>query len=162
MGLDRRAGRRGGVAALAGALVLPLLGGCAWFGGDEDTGDMVEVFDLAVGDCLRTPAEVTAELTEVERVSCEREHTLEVFAVAGYEPADADFPGDAQLAAYADGACVAEFEGYIGVDYRDSDLFFTYLLPSARGWSQGEDRDITCLVTTTGAQLTASVRGTQA
>lgn len=161
VGIDKRR-TRGAAAVASGLLVAPLLGGCAWFGDGEDTGETVDVFDLEVGDCLRAPAEITAELTAVERVGCEREHTLEVFAVAGYEPADAEFPGDAQLQTYADGACVAEFERYVGVDYRDSELFFTYLLPSARGWSQGEDRDITCLVTTTGAQLTASVRGSQA
>ncbi|MCC2308628.1 septum formation family protein [Cellulomonas chengniuliangii] len=160
VGIDRRRSRRAAAVA-SGLLVAPVLGGCAWFGDGGDTGDTVDVFDLEVGDCLRAPTEITAELTAVERVACEHEHTLEVFAVTGYEPADAEFPGDAQLQTYADGTCVAEFERYVGVDYRDSKLFFTYLLPSARGWSQGEDRDITCLVTTTGAQLTASVRGSQ-
>ena len=50
----------------------------------------------------------------------------------------------------------------MGVDYRDSELFFTYLLPSPRSWEQDEDRTTLCFVTTTdGAQLTQSVEGTK-
>ena len=62
---------------------------------------------------------------------------------------------------FADGSCAAEFAAYVGVDYRDSSLFFTYLLPSARSWEQGDDRAVTCFITTTGAPLSESVRDSQ-
>jgi hypothetical protein len=37
-------------------------------------------------------------------------------------------------------------------------LFYTYLLPSVRSWA-ANDRTVVCLVTTTGQQLTASMKG---
>jgi hypothetical protein len=69
------------------------------------------------------------------------------------------FPGDKVLRTFADGACLERYQGYTGVAYTDSTLFYTYLLPSARGWSDGKDRKVVCLVTTTGDKLTASVKG---
>ena len=61
----------------------------------------------------------------------------------------------------AEGACAQRFQSYVGVAYQDSSLFFTYLLPSARSWEQGDDRTVLCLVTTTGQKLTASVKGSK-
>ena len=40
------------------------------------------------------------------------------------------------------------------MSYLDSSLFFTYLLPSARGWEESNDRSVICFVTTTGQELT--------
>ena len=48
------------------------------------------------------------------------------------------YPGDDVLETFAQGACAQRFAGYVGVDYLDSTLFFTYLLPSARSWEQDE------------------------
>ena len=65
------------------------------------------------------------------------------------------------LSAFAQGACAQHFTGYVGVDYLDSSLFFTYLLPSARSWESDDDRDVICFVTTTGGTLTGSVKGSK-
>ena len=75
-------------------------------------------------------------------------------------PASA-YPGDAALKLFADGACAQEYTGYVGKDYLDSSYFFTYLLPSARGWEQQKDRTVLCFVTTTGQQLTSSVKNSK-
>lgn len=146
---------------LAGAF---LLGGCGLFGGD----DTVSVFDVKVGDCVVTPAEedTKVEVTEVQRVECAEPHQMEVYSFEKYVSPDSDeapkdFPGQDAVTAFADGACAASFADYVGVDYRDSSLFYTYLLPTARSWGQDKDRTVTCFVTTTGSTLTASVRGTK-
>lgn len=163
------AGRLRGVrrtTAIAGvtALTLAALTGCSLFGDDDDDGETVSVFDVEAGDCFRAPAEITAELTELRTVACADPHEQEAYAVVDYVTPDGSdpggFPGDAVLKDFADGACIEHFAEYVGVDYRDSDLFFTYLLPSARGWEQGQDRAVTCFITTTGEQMTSSVRGT--
>ena len=142
-------------ALLAAACLLPA--GCAFL--DDDGTDRTQVLELSVGDCVVTPDEVQAELTDVTTVPCEAEHHMEVYAQVP-EALDAPeaYPGADALSAFADGACAERFAEYVGVDYRDSDLFFTYLLPSTRGWSEG-DTTVTCLVTTTGGTLTASVAG---
>lgn len=143
---------------LAGVVVGGLLTGCAWFGGDET----VSVFELAPGDCVLSPSDVAAELTELERVDCQEEHHMEVYARVEFPETDdvAPFPGDAATKSFADGACAEEFTEYVGVSYLDSALWFTYLVPSARSWAEGGDRTVTCFVTTTGAPLDKSVAGT--
>lgn len=143
-----------------------MLGGCSWFGGDKATSEQLSVFDLKVGDCTITPQDVTIEITSLDRVACDVAHQQEVFAVTPYieagsaEPPE-EFPGADALTAFADGTCAEAFLTYVGVDYRDSRLYYTYLLPSARGWEQNGDRQITCFVTTTGDVLEQSVKNTQ-
>lgn len=149
--------------ALAVAGLLGVLAGCTWFSGGED-GRSVSVFDLEPGDCVLSPSDARTELTELRAVDCAEEHHMEVYARVDMPAPDDDapYPGDAAAKAFADGACAEQFAGYVGVDYRDAPahLFFTYLVPSARSWSEGEDRTVTCFVTTTGAPLTGSVAGT--
>ena len=110
------------------------------------------------------PQKVATELTKIQQVSCSSTHTEEAYAVVGYKAPDGsvpdDYPGDSVLKQYANGVCAQRFAGYVGVDYQDSSLFFTYLLPSARSWSQADDHNVDCFITTTGSVLHASVKGT--
>ena len=48
-----------------------------------------------------------------------------------------------------------------GVSYLNSSLYFTFLIPSARGWQESDDRTVICFVTTTGEELSSSVKGTR-
>ncbi|QDB79139.1 hypothetical protein FHE66_04600 [Georgenia sp. 311] len=141
------------VAVLTGAA----LTGCSLFGQGPE---QVSVFDAAPGECFLAPEEIVAELTEITRVPCDSAHDQEAYAVVDYVTGEGTegYPGDGALKDFADGSCAAEFAGYVGVDYRDSSLFLTYLLPSARSWEQDGDREVTCFVTTTGEPLTATVR----
>lgn len=150
--------RSAGVAVLA--VVALVTTGCGLLDDDGD-GGTVGVLDIEAGQCFTAPGEVQAELTELTGVPCDREHDQEAYAVVGYtgpdgEEADA-FPGGDALTRFADGACAQEFGEYVGTNYLDSALFFTYLLPSVRGWEDG-DTDVVCFVTTTGEKLDASVR----
>lgn len=151
----------GAVVVLAAAA---LTSGCSVFDRGDKT-DGVSVFDVEVGQCFRVPADITVELTTLPSVPCTTEHEQEAYARVPYtdpgtDTTPDDFPGDAALKSFADGACAAEYADYVGIDYRDSTLYFTYLVPSARGWEQNDDRTVLCFVTTTGEKLTASVKGT--
>lgn len=160
MTLLHPAGRPSGRAALL-AVVLLATAGCS---GSDDEAREVSIFDLEVGDCMRAAEEISAEVETVDQVPCDTGHELELYSEVAFttETGEAGaFPGDAALVTFADGACAEDFEDYVGVDYRDSALYFTYLLPSARGWDQGPDTTVLCFVTTTGDELTASVRGTK-
>ncbi|QOR70347.1 septum formation family protein [Ruania alkalisoli] len=146
-------------------LILALATGCSVFDGT----DTVSVFDLSTGDCVLAPEDVTVEISEVTVVPCEEPHHLEAYALAEFpqstgqsttSAAGSSFPGDAALKDFADGACAEEFADYVGIDYRDSELWFTYLVPSARSWQAEDDRSVLCFVTTTGEELTQSVAGT--
>lgn len=120
----------------------------------------VSVFELRAGDCIVPPTDVKAQIEEVRVVPCGDQHTQEAFAVQAYDQGDA-YPGDEALTTFADGSCLGQYQDYVGVAYQDSKLFYTYLLPSARSWNEGKDRKVVCIITTTGEQLTASVKGSK-
>jgi hypothetical protein len=141
-------------------MVALVLGGCSGKG-KASSGSDRSVFDLQAGDCVVPPAKVQAEITKVRRLSCTQPHTEEAYAIVRYDKNADTYPGDKQLHDFADGACLDRYEAYVGIPYTDSSLFFTYLLPSARGWNDGKDRNVVCLVTTTGEQLTTSVKGSR-
>lgn len=164
--LSGRRGLRAPVVRATGAVVTAAvvlsLSGCSLFRHDDTS--TVSALDVKPGDCALAPAAITTEVTNLKVVPCTDPHEQEVYAVVPYTgdggtQTEMPYPGEAALKAFADGACLEAFSGYVGSDYRDSSLFFTYLLPSARGWQQGSDHDVTCFITTTGDQMTASVKG---
>jgi hypothetical protein len=154
--------RCAGVAGLAVGLA-----GCSWFGGgSKDKTSSESVFDVKPGQCFVAPANVKAELSDLTRTPCTKPHTQEAYASVPYQASttatrSSAFPGNDVLSTFAQGACAQHYAGYVGVDYLDSKLFFTYLLPSARSWEQNDDRKVLCFVTTTGAKLTSSVKGSK-
>jgi hypothetical protein len=150
--------------------VLLTSSGCGWikglFGDDDKTkGDSVSVFDVQIGQCFTAQTDVRVELSELNAIACDQPHQQEAYAKIDYvAPNGGDssiYPGDSALAAFAKGACAESFTDYVGVSYLDSRLFFTYLLPSARGWEQEEDRTVLCFITATDRQLTQSVKGSK-
>lgn len=154
-------------AVLAMCIMLP---GCSWvkdvFTKDEETVTTeISVFDIQPGQCFNPPSEVKAELATVFAVPCDTEHIQEAYARAAYEaPTGTEvgaYPGGPALEAFAHKACQANYEPYIGVIYQNSSLFYTYLLPSARGWEQDGDRTVICFIITTGNNLTKSVKGSK-
>ena len=120
----------------------------------------VSVFALAVGQCVIPPTQITAELSTLDVVACNVPHTQQVFALVSDSHAGDNYPGASVLKTFADAECLQNFKGFVGVDYRDSTLFYTYLLPSVRSWAAG-DRTVTCVITTTGKKLTYSVQGSK-
>ncbi|MBV9096845.1 MAG: septum formation family protein [Frankiaceae bacterium] len=153
--------RRAAALLLAVAASSGSVAGCS----SSSSGSGTSVFHVKAGECFLPPSKVQAELTSLKRVACTSGHTQEAYAVVTYTGSGSGFtdqyPGDTVLKTYADGVCAQRFSSYVGVDYQDSSLFFTYLLPSARGWQQGHDRNVICFVTTTGAVLHKSVKGTK-
>jgi hypothetical protein len=159
--------RRWGIGAVGAVGMLLTAGACSGASthgaGVLAHGHNVSVFRLKKGDCVVPPTSVKAEISQVEVVPCSAPHTQEVFALCGpgapcgpkpYTGSDT-YPGSSALKTFADGACLQQYKGYVGVDYRDSSLFYTYLLPSARSWNsdQVNDRTVVCLITTTGQPL---------
>jgi hypothetical protein len=149
-------------AALLGTLLaLGLLSACS-----SDDGSGTSVMDVKVGQCFLAQGKVQAQISDLEQVKCSEQHAQEAYAKPAYDPAadgtggdgsDA-YPGDDALDQFAEGACAQDFGPYVGVDYLDSSLFFTYLAPSARSW-QEDDRIVLCFVTTAGKPLVGSVKG---
>lgn len=161
------AARRARTGARAATLiaVAVAVSGCGWFGDSKSAKAAVSVFDIKPGQCFNPPSTVKSELSKLNEVRCDQPHTQESYASVPFANKDGSeasaYPGDAALKSFADRACAQEYTGYVGKDYLDSSYFFTYLLPSARGWEQEKDRNVLCFVTTTGQQLTASVKNSK-
>jgi hypothetical protein len=156
-------GRR--VASAVLALAAGLVPAACSSSGSSST----SVFDVKPGQCFVAPSEVKAELSDLAQVPCTKPHTQESYALVTYQAAggsgaSADagtYPGPDVLDKFAKGACAQHFTAYVGVDYLQSKLYFTYLLPSARSWEQDNDRTVICFVTTTGGTMTTSVKGSK-
>jgi len=143
-------------------VLLPLAAGCSapWH---KDAGaSKASVFDAKVGECFESPTEVQAQISDLQQVDCAKPHGQEAYALPTYQPAAGSdvFPGDQTLESFAQGACAQAFGPYVGVDYLDSRLYDTYLLPSPRSWESG-DRTVLCLATDSGNPMTGSVKGTR-
>jgi hypothetical protein len=150
------------VSAGATVVAVGLLGGCSWPWQHSDV-TSVSVLDVQVGQCFTPPKDIVQQLSDLQSVPCSASHTMEAYAAVDYRApgaasAPADYPGDAALTTFADGTCAARYADYVGIDYRDSTYFYTYLLPSPRSW-QDKDRSVVCFITTTGQPLTTSLKG---
>jgi hypothetical protein len=89
-------------------------------------------------------------------VSCEQPHQAEVYHVVQH-PDVSLYPGDDEMAEWAEPQCYSRFESYTGVSYQDSALEFGYLYPSPGGWQAG-DREVVCyLFDPSGDDLTAPI-----
>jgi hypothetical protein len=154
------------VAASVALALVVCLSGCSWFGGSHKARTKsVSVFKVKPGDCFVAPKDVKAELSKLSSTPCTVAHTQEAYAIVPFASVTgataSAYPGADALTTFAQGACAQRYGGYVGVDYLDSSLFFTYLLPSARGWEQDSDHDVLCFVETTGAELTNTVKGSK-
>ena len=165
--MSRRTPRRRRAAALSFLALAGLLAAC----GDDDgvsrgedgrveeAGD-VSVFELLPGDCMTPPEQVSTSVGTVRVVPCNEPHTQEVYALLEFgeleEGAD-DFPGDDGVEAFAQSACLEPFVDFVGVDYVDSSLFITFLVPTVQSWTEEGDREIVCIAQTAGEPLTESV-----
>jgi putative regulator of septum formation len=145
--------------------IVMTLAGCSLFGSNNSGTKKESVFSVKVGQCFDAPTNVKAQLSSLSETPCTRPHTQEAYAVVPFQSTtgatSSAYPGDDVLSTFSQGACAQRYSAYVGVDYLDSKLFFTYLLPSARSWEQDSDRSVICFVTTTGAKLTSSVKGTK-
>ncbi len=131
--------------ALAGVLALT---GCT----DDELRDAdgtvvtagdVPVLELRPGDCLTPAPELTGEVAALPVVPCDEPHTQEVFGVVPHP--DESYPGAAEVAAWADGACLTELESRLDLTLDDG-VFVSYLLPTFDGWNTDDDRDAICVL----------------
>lgn len=153
-----------GLAGVGAALLLVTPVACSRSGADSPPGGTTSVFDVAVGTCAQAPRVPKAEVTTIEVVDCATPHDLEAYAQPQYQATDpaatdpAEFPGQRELDSFAQGACAQEFEAYVGQSYADSDLQFTYLLPSARSWEDPGRRYVLCFLRSAERSIQGSLK----
>lgn len=137
--------------ALAGCSLLP--GGTTTT--DTGDGETVDVFTIAVGDCLNDE-NIEGEVSDVVKVDCAEEHNSEAYASIIMD--DGDFPGDAVVEEQAVADCTTEFNSFVGLDYQASALDFAYYYPTEASWGNG-DREILCLIVDPAGPVSGSLKG---
>ena len=162
MTMTRR--RLWGASTIAMVLLLTACGGGGSLQRDESKrlikGGTASVFELEIGDCLKSELGLVAdEVLEIPVVPCTEEHTHEVFFKA--EHPEGAYPGSAAIELFAEQQCVGAFYDYVGVEMSESVYYFTYLFPSVSTWNDEKDREIVCFVVARDQLLTASVQGTK-
>ena len=120
---------------------------------------------MRAGDCFDDPDSLVSgeslELDEVLAVPCAEPHDNEVFAVFDLPDGEsAPYPGDDVVYPLALAECVEHFHRYVGVAYRDSVLAVDPFTPTARSWTDRDDREIVCFLYSPDFRpLTGSKRG---
>lgn len=128
----------------------------------DDDGDRMSVRDVdetSVGTCLLFGAEVGAEVTTLPVVPCGESHSHEIFAVITSQNESDVYPGFEALESEAQTGCFAAFEPYVGIDFFDSDLNYSWMVPTLTSWDRDDDREIICVIANhNGAPLVGSAR----
>ena len=119
----------------------------------------VDVFKLEVGDCFIEPQDAEEELIySVQVVPCSEPHSDEIFALVPLP--DGDFPGLDAIDSQAEELCKAEFEGFVGLSYKESDLDFWVITPTEEGWRAG-DREVLCNIYDPDGNVSGSLRSAE-
>ena len=138
--------------AVAGTAAVVLLPG----GPAPDETTVVELDDLAAGDCLLTPtayqddsvsfwgSEEMPFPSAMTTVPCDTPHDAEVLFIGDGWDADMPYPGDASLDRRYWSQCDTEFVLSTGVTLPQSPLDYTGWLPTEESWRDG-DRQIACI-----------------
>jgi hypothetical protein len=103
------------------------------------------VLELEPGTCFNVSYDAT-EISRVPTVSCAEEHDAEVFHL--FEITENMTYDDEAVFTLAFEQCVEAFEGYVGVDFYDEQVFHLdiyTMYPVANGWKDG-DRGVVCSV----------------
>lgn len=149
------------LSPIALALVLAACGGQQAPAGDAASAapdvaspESVDVFELAVGDCLADSSE--GEVSESTKVDCATPHLTEVYHL--FNLPEGDFPAPDVLASASQDGCLAAFEAYVGLDFESSEYTISTLTPTVESWGGG-DREVVCLLATQdGSTITGSLR----
>lgn len=94
----------------------------------------------------RAPVGTSEMIFNVDLVDCAQPHESELIASFEYTgDSTGTYPGDSELAGYAEDECLERFTAYVGVTYYASSLELTYLHPTSASWVFG-DRSMQCVV----------------
>jgi len=120
-------------------------------------GDTATVFDLGVGDCFDDQDVESEILVDVPTVPCSQPHDNEVYFE--FRMTDAVYPGQQAALEASDERCLDEFEGFVGIDYFESDLEIFSIVPTQESWDGGDRTALCALYALDFSKLTGSMRG---
>ena len=147
-----------------------LCGSASACSGDDKT-PVTGLGPEATGTCLLVDDSVGAEINDLPTVDCAEEHTHEIYAIIN--SASSAYPGFEALEAEAQVLCLEAFEPYVGISPFDSNLFYSWIVPTLTSWEDKDvnesagvesngDREIICVVGRNDSEfVTGSFEGTR-
>ena len=134
-------------------------------GGDaqrDDEGNVTEeseidIFSLKVGDCLTEEALTGGETQTAPVVPCDEPHPYEVYHE--FELEDGEYPGTDAIYDVAVEGCEAVFNTFVGIDWSESTLDYTWFEPTQQSWEQANDRLIQCIIGDSAGDVTGTLEG---
>ena len=120
---------------------------------------------VQAGQCYVPPKnDPDAEDVAVWIVDCGVPHSHEIVDVVNYDGPvgkGGRYPGSGFIQEWADEACAARFESFVGTPWTRSDLELEMWWPSPDSWDRSDRRVICAVFDPTGATTTATFRGTR-
>jgi Septum formation len=155
---------RGFVVAAVGIVAVGVLGtACS---GDDDVtkphNQKVLDIDVNTGQpvCMEVTEDLPAEVSKLPIIDCAQPHSHEIYATVTSK--ESVYPGVDALGSFAQVQCLSTFEDFVGISAFDSDLSYTWLVPSLKSWNDDKDREVLCVLTRRdGAKMTGSMKGTK-
>ncbi|MFT6973301.1 MAG: hypothetical protein ACJAV4_000523 [Pontimonas sp.] len=124
---------------------------------EESGGNLVSILSLNLGDCVLDPAlPAGSDEAVVKVVKCSEPHDWELFAKLSLT--EARYPGTSNVIAQGEDRCQSSFGNFIGVNFSESSLEFTFYYPTPSSWVDG-DRSIYCMAFDPGLRTTGSLLG---
>lgn len=129
-------------------------------------GSRIVPLRLSLGDCFDSPELLGAnsddelEVRTVTLQDCDTPHDLEVYAEYEVDVEGEEFPGADVIAEEAIG-CLPRFEDFVGMSYQESVLEVYHFFPTETSWDTFGDREILCMVTEPGRQVSDTLRDAQ-
>src|SRR5699024_7516176 len=98
----------------------------------------------AVGDCINSEDLPEGEIDELNTISCDESHDLEV--LHAFDLPKGDFPGAGYMEGTAQDECVPALQDHVALDSYASEICITPISPSEETWDAVDDREILCLL----------------
>ncbi len=128
-------------------------------GSTHGSGQHVDPFSLATGDCFDNPTVTAGHITEVASVvqtSCTQPHNAQIFATFATSGSLLDYPGSAKLTSIASNGCNARAKASLNDAMITNSMQIRLLFPLQTSWLAGH-RTISCIIYSPTATMTASV-----
>ncbi len=133
-------------------VALASLAGLSGCNGDDDDATAAQnqpVLDVETGTeapvCMQVDDTLPPEVEKLPIIDCAQPHSHEIFATLRSE--EDVYPGVEALGEDAQVRCLQAFEQFVGTSVFDSQLSYTWLVPSLSGWNDEDDREILCVLT---------------
>ncbi len=124
--------------------------------GDDD------VFSIKVEECFNDETAEGETVTEVEKVDCAEPHIWEAYESIIVEDGDGSYPGEEVVTEQAQTDCKAPSRPTSASTTTTRPSYLSYYYPTEETWTEINDREILCIVTTTEdftTKTTGSVKG---